>query len=533
MKRSRVLTLFLALLLAGVVPSGASAQEKPRYGGILNWYDYADPGRLDIHTEGPLAVQQAIAGVYSGLLHHDPDDPARISGDLAERWAVSPDGKTYTFNLRNGVKWHDGQPFSAADVKATFDRILHPDFRSPRCGTMLKPIVSSVEVVDSHTVQIRLKFATGAFVPNLASAWCRIVAKHILEKHGNDLSKPEAQIGTGPFKFKKYERGNLIEWEKNKEYFIPGLPYLDGVKQFILPAVQTQLLAAKAGRIMLWDTWPPMSKTQADEVKKARGDEVKIYQAPLNTIFMIFFHTQKTPFNSPDMRRAVNLAIDRQELVAKTLEGAGVPCALLDPQLVGDFALPLEEVNKLPGCRQPKDQDIAEARKLVEKHYPNGVDVEAAFRAVGGYSDRAQIILSQLRKIGIRGTLKPYESAAGFAVFGKGDFTFIVVQDLPMATIDPGDVFNALFMTGGGRNYGKWSDPKVDAWIDQALKAPTREQRRQTYHELQRYLLTQDMSAVTAGWVEGWFFLDKRVRGYKVAPTVYDNNTFMRVWLAQ
>jgi ABC-type transport system substrate-binding protein len=88
-------------------------------------------------------------------------------------------------------------------------------------------------------------------------------------------------------------------------------------------------------------------------------------------------------------------------------------------------------------------------------------------------------------------------------------------------------------MTGGGRNYGKWSDPKVDAWIDHALKAPTREQRRQTYHELQRYLLTQDMPAVTAGWVEGWFFLDKRVRGYKVAPTVYDNNTFMRVWLAQ
>jgi hypothetical protein len=101
----------------------------------------------------------------------------------------------------------------------------------------------------------------------------------------------------------------------------------------------------------------------------------------------------------------VHLAIDRQELVAKTLEGAGVPCALLDPKLAGDVALPLDEVQKLPGCRQPKDQDIAEAKRLVEKHYPNGVDIEAAVRSAGGYIDRAQLVLSQRRRIGIRGTM--------------------------------------------------------------------------------------------------------------------------------
>ncbi len=123
-------------------------------------------------------------------------------------------------------------------------------------------------------------------------------------------------------------------------------------------------------------------------------------------------HTQKPPFNNPDLRKAVYLAIDRQELVAKTLEGAGVPCALLDPKLAGDVALPLDEVQKLPGCRQPKDQDIAEAKRLVEKHYPNGVDIEAAVRSAGGYIDRAQLVLSQLRRIGIRGTMKTYESAA-------------------------------------------------------------------------------------------------------------------------
>src|SRR5512145_1928098 len=152
MKRSQILVVVLMLLALGASVAGVAAQDKPRHGGVLNWYVYGDPGRLDIHTESPLSVQQAVAGVYSGLLHHDPDDPAKIVGDLAERWTVSPDGKTYTFQLRQGVKWHDGQPFTATDVKASLDRVLNPDFKSPRCGSMLKPVVASVEAVNPHAV---------------------------------------------------------------------------------------------------------------------------------------------------------------------------------------------------------------------------------------------------------------------------------------------------------------------------------------------------------------------------------------------
>jgi ABC-type transport system substrate-binding protein len=101
---------------------------------------------------------------------------------------------------------------------------------------------------------------------------------------------------------------------------------------------------------MLWN-WPPMRQTEAEELMRARGDEVEVYQATTNTVFMIYMHTQKPPFNNPDLRRAVNLAIDRQELVTKAMEGAGVPCAVLEPKLVGDFALPLDEINKLPGAQ--------------------------------------------------------------------------------------------------------------------------------------------------------------------------------------
>jgi peptide/nickel transport system substrate-binding protein len=529
MKASRTL-LILTLAVALVLP--AAAQDKPRPGGIVTWFDYGDPGRLDVHAESPLSVQQATAGIYSSLLQYDPGDPSKIVPDLAERYTASADGKTYTFHLRKGVKWHDGQPFTAADVKATFDRVLNPQFKSPKCGARLKPMVASVEVLDPHTVQFRLK-APAPFLPSVASAWCRIAAKHVLDKHG-DLQKPEAQIGTGPFKLKRYERGNIIEWEKNKDYFVPGLPYVDGVKQYILVGRPTQIAAAKAGRVLLWDTWPPLSKAEIDELVRARGAEIEPYQHTNNTIYLVYLNTQKPPFDKPDMRRAVHLAIDRHELVAKTLDGAGVPCAILDPKLVGDFALPLDEVKKTPGCRQPKEPDLEEAKKLVAKHYPNGVDVEVAVRSVGNYLDRAQLLLTQLRKIGIRGTLKSYESAAGFAVFGKGDFTMIAAQDRAMDTTDPGDVFSLIYTSQAGSNWGRFADPKVDDLAQRALVETDRAKRAKLYQELQRHLLLKaDLAAIPVGWVEGYYFRDKKLMNYKPALTVYDNNTFMKVWLRE
>src|SRR5207248_1218608 len=262
---------------------------------------------------------------------------------------------------------------------------------------------------------------------------------------------------------------------------------------------------------------PPMRKTQADELAAARGNEVEIYRWPVNSIFVLFMNTKRPPFDNPDVRRAVFLAIDRQEVVAKALEGTGVPCAMLDPKLVGDAALPLEEVARTPGCRQPKDADLAEARKLLEKHHPHGVEIEVAVRTVGNYVDRAQLVLAQLRRVGIRGTLKSYESAAGYAVFGKGEFTMIAAQDRSMDTPDPESLFSVVYSTNAGSNYGRWADPKVDDLAGRALRESSRNKRKQLYWELQRHILASPTAAVPIAWVEGWFFVDKKVRGYKPA----------------
>lgn len=523
-----LVALSLTLIAAGHVP----AQEQPRYGGVLTWLEYADPGRLDIHSESPLSVLQAVAGIYSGLLQYGPDDPDQWGSDLAERWETSADSLVYTFHLRRGVKWHDGQPFTAADVKASLDRITSPEFRSPRCGTMLTPLVERTDIVDEHTVNVRLRFATPIFLPALASAWCRIVPKHILERDG-DLTQPKSIIGTGPFTFKRYVRSSVIEWERNPNYYNPKLPYLDGVKQYILVERATQVAAAKSGQIMLWNVGPPMRKGEAEEVKQARGDQADVYEGALGAIGVVYMHHQKPPFDNPDVRRAVYLALDRQEIFARAYEGSGTPCVILDPQLFPEYALSMEEVQQGLGCRQPKEQDIAEAKRLIDQHAPGGFDLDVVVRALGPfYTDPAQLIVQQLRRIGIRGTMRTMESAAGFAAYARGDFHFIGGQGTLINSPDVHDPFSFIFHSKGSRNYSGYHDAKIDELIERGLRETDSTRRREIYRELQRYILSQPLPQLTLGWYSGYRYVDKRVRNFKPGKLDYEGLTHTTLWLS-
>ena len=141
--------------------------------------------------------------------------------------------------------------------------------------------------------------------------------------------------------------------------------------------------------------------------------------------------------------------------------------------------------------------------------------------------------MAQLSKIGIRGTLKSYESAAGYAVFGKGDFTLIAAQDRSMDTPDPESLFSVIYSTNAGSNYGRWSDPKVDELAERALKEPSRDKRKQLYWELQRHIFAGAPAAVPVAWVEGWFFRDKKVMGTSRRSRPTTTTPFMKVWLRE
>ncbi|MBI4083345.1 MAG: hypothetical protein HY423_12120 [Candidatus Lambdaproteobacteria bacterium] len=534
MRRLIAAAVVLAGMAAGVLPLGAAlAQETARRGGIVGYWDYSDPARLDWMIESALSNQQATAGVYSGLLQYDPDDPEQIVPDLATGYTADADGLGFAFTLRQGVKWHDGRPFSTADVKASFDRMLDPKVKSPRCGALLKDIVAKVQYPDDQTVHFRLKFPAATFLPSIASAWCRIAAKHVLERDG-DLQSAKSQIGTGPFKFKRYERGSIIEWERNPDYYDPRYPLVDGVRQYILTAPARQMAAAKTGQIDLWYPYPPMTKTQADELRKVRGDQVDIIEWPVNNVWVVFLNTTKPPFDNVDLRRAVHLALDRQELFAKIFEGVGLPCAILDVKTDGAFALPPEEVNATPGCRRPKDQDIAEARRLVARHYPQGLDMDVLAFAYSNQTARAELVVSQLRKANIRGKIRSLEYGGAYSAIGRGDFQMIGSLNTANFVKDPNGLVSQLYISKGGRNFGKWKSERFDKLADAGVREIDTAKRIQIYYEMQRMLLNEDPSGVVMlGREYGYYFRDKRLRNYHFAPVMYDNLTFMKSWLTK
>ncbi len=527
MKRGVVLGAVVMVLL--LVCSVAMAQETPKRGGTLLWYDYADPARLDIHSESGLAVSQAVAGLYSGIVQWGPEDPMKVSPDLAERWEVSATNDAYTFYLRKGVKWHDGTPFTSADAVYSLRRIINQEQRSPRCGSILRPLIDSVEAPDDFTLKVNLKFSTPIFLSALASAWCKVLPKHILEREG-DLTRPESQIGTGPFKFKKYVRGNIIEWERNPDYFIKGWPYLDGVKQYILKTRATQIAAFKSGRIDLYRY--PLKRPQIEEILKARKDIIYA-EVPSASIQQLHMNTKKAPFDNADIRRAIHLGIDRQAIVKKGMDGLGIACVILDPALFGDDALPVEEVNQMPGCRQPKDEDMAEAKQLVAKHYPNGLDLEVSVRSLPGYLDHASLVIPQLRKLGIRAKLKTWESAAGFAAWARGDFTMIALQATIMTFMDPSAPFTLIFTTESPRNYGRLPLPEMDELYEKGLRELDEKKRIAIFHEYQRRVLRGESAAVTFGWSRNPLFIAKKIKDWSPGPTAYDNTSFTNLWLDQ
>ncbi len=506
-------------------------EDTPKRGGILNWFNYADPARLDLHTETPLAVSQSVVGLYSGLLQWGPEKPKTVSPDLAERWEVAEDGTVYTFHLRRGVKWHDGEAFTSADAIYSLQRMLDPEFRSPRCGSMLRPMIESVTAPDDFTVIMRLKFPNLIILPALASAWCKILPKHILERDG-DMTQPGSQIGTGPFKLKKYVRGSIIEWERNPDYFIKGMPYLDGVKQYIITSRATQIAAMKAGKVDFWYGWPPLNSKQIGEIRNARKDLLYQQSGP-GGISQIHMNSTKPPFDNAEVRRAVYLAIDRQAIAAKAYDGFIVPCVIMPSEVFGDYALPKEEILQAPGCRQPKDQDIAEAKRLMGKHYPDGLEIEVAVRSVGNYVDVASLVIQQLKPIGIKGKLRTWESAAGFAAWAQGNFTMIGVQATGLVMMDPSTLFSFTWTSDAPRNYGKLQMPELDALHERGLRELDTTKRQAIFHEYQRRILNGDTPIVTLGWPTGPWFMAEKLKGWAPAPTGYDNGSYHSVWIDQ
>ena len=237
----------------------------------------ANPPSLDMHQEQTFAVAQPLGPIYNNLIVFDPHNYPQIIGDLAKSWSVSADYLTYTFTLHQGVKFHDDSDLTSADVKASWDRIVFPSegVVSPRRSEY--PMVKSIEAPGPSTVVFHLHHPSPSFLTNLAHPANFIYAKKYLDQDQHWYRKNT--MGSGPFKLKQYMHGASIELERNPKYWKPGLPYMDGIKYYVITDDGARGKAIRAGRVDVELRYLPPG--EVDGIKAQMGDKV-VVAAPKN-----------------------------------------------------------------------------------------------------------------------------------------------------------------------------------------------------------------------------------------------------------
>ncbi len=387
--------IILSLSLAASVPAAAQ-EEGARYGGTLTYMIPADaPPSFDGHRESTYATVHSAAPFYSVLIRVDPHNPSATTNFVCDLCTQMPkptdDGKTWTFNIRSDVKFHDGTPLTAADVAASFNEIAFPPkgVLSARSSNYL--MIDRIEAPDPRTVVFQLKFATSAFLPAIADPFNWIYEKQILDKDPHWYEKNI--MGSGPFKFVGYETGQQIKGVRNPDYYHKGLPYLDGFVGIYAAKQAVQVDAIRADRAAIeFRGYPPSA---VDQLRQELDDKIKVQESVWNVASAVTPNHMRKPFDDPRVRRALSLAIDRwgeasalsKIAIVKTVGSIVFPGSPLAPSKA--------ELEEIAGFWPDIEKSRAEARRLLKEAGAEGLsfqllnrNVDQPYKYVGDLADR-------------------------------------------------------------------------------------------------------------------------------------------------
>ncbi|MGC2524017.1 MAG: ABC transporter substrate-binding protein [Stellaceae bacterium] len=350
----------LLALMLGLAASPAGAGPAPRRGGVLEFAVTVEPKDYDCYSNTSFAFLHPVAPHYSTLLKFDAANYPRIVGDLAQSWTVSADRTAYTFKLRPNVLFHDGSLLTSADVKASYERLIHPPPGVVSARRVDYGAISGIATPDALTVVFHLQWPDAAMLADFASPWNCIYSA---AKLAADPQFPKTHIlGTGPFVFVEHVKGQYWRGKRWDRYFQPGKPYLDGFQADFMtgPAV---MAAYKSGKIAA--EFRGVTPPQRDALVAALGDGVSVSESPWLSNLSVVFNVKRSPFSDARVRRALSLAIDRwgaAEKLQKTtfLKYVG---GLMRPG--SSMATPEAELVELPGFSRDIAASRAEARGLL------------------------------------------------------------------------------------------------------------------------------------------------------------------------
>ena len=522
-----------AVTLVSLLPgSPAAADETPKRGGTRTCLIPADsPRSFDGHRESTFATVHAFAPFYSLLVRINPDNPSSTTDivcDLCTAMTASDDRKTWTFKIRQGVKFHDGSTLTADDIAASLDEIIFPPqgVLSPRVGNLM--MVDKVAATDPQTVVIHLKFATAAFLPALASPFNWIYEKAILDKDPHWYEKNV--MGTGPFKFVGYETGQSVTGVRNPDYYDPKLPYLDGFTAIYADKEATRVAAIRSDRAaMEFRGMPPSSR---DELVHALGDQIQVQEGDWDVGSAITINHEKKPFDDVRVRRALTLAIDR-------CGGAPPLSKIAIVQTVGGLAFPGSplaatkgELEKIAGYWPDIEKSRAEARRLLKEAGAENLSFELLNRNVDQpYKYVGTWLIDQWSKVGLKVTQRMVPTSLWFDNMRKGNFE-VVVEAPGYGIVNPTvDIQKFLPASVEGENSARYEDKKAVALYDTLLRETDPQKQRTEMRAFETYMLDTEAHAM---WVLWWHRIvpyRSYVKGWKITPTHFLNMDLARIWL--
>jgi peptide/nickel transport system substrate-binding protein len=479
------------LMIAFTAAEPATAQ-KP--GGILRFPILDSPASMSIHEESAIAAERAMMGVFNNLVMFDQHVPQNseqsIVPDLATGWSWSEDGTVLTLPLRQGVQWHDGKPFTAADVKCTWDMLTDKSNEKLRVNPRKSWYNNLGEVTTNgdHEVSFHLKRRQPSFIALLATGWSPVYPCHVSPR--DMRSHP---IGTGPFKFDEFKPKEVISVVRNPHYWKKDRPYLDAMEHVIIPSVSTRMFGFIVGKFDMITLQPPLLKEVKSQVPEAIcGLE------PDNAARNLIVNRTAPPFDRPGLPRALTLSLDRKSFIEILTEGQGDIGGAMLPSPEGIWGMPPGMLATLPGYGPDVQRNREEAR-LIMKERGYGPDKRLAIplsarnRPVD--RDPAVVLISQLKEIYIDAELQLVETAQWYPKLVRNAYT-VALNINENSLDDPDQTLYENYACGAAHNYTGYCSSELDKLIDAQSTEADPERRRQVVWRIERKLAEDDVQPI-------------------------------------
>jgi peptide/nickel transport system substrate-binding protein len=490
MKRKPCVFLAMGGLLIALAAGDPAVAQKS--GGILRMYSPDSPASMSIHEEATVFAEGPMMGVFNNLVifdqHVKQNSLDTIVPDLATGWSWNEDSTELTLPLRKGVTWHDGKPFTAMDVKCTWDTLTgraSEKFRvNPRKSWYRN--LEGVTTNGDYEVTFHLRRPQPAFIAALADGFSPIYPCHVAPR---DMR--QHPIGTGPFKFVEFKPNEAIRLVRNPNYWKEGRPYLDGIEYTIIRNLSTATLGFAAGK---FDMTFPYSLT----VPLLRDVKSQIPQAiceptPIGVSRSLLANRNVPPFDNPDLRRAMALSLDRAAFINILTEGQGDIGGAMQPPPEGLWGMPSEMMKSLPGYDPDIQNNRAQGRQIMGKlgYGPNSrLKIKLSVRDLPYLRDPAVILIDQLAEIYIDGALETIDTTNWFPRIMRKDY--VVALTGQGSNVDPDLNLPLIYGCGAELNYNGYCSPELDELIDRQSMEADQAKRKKLVWEIERKLAEDD-----------------------------------------